>query len=42
MCIFNKLLFSPEPVVEESEKYVEIASLFLKYKLDIITIPTDT
>ncbi|NXR63435.1 ADGB protein, partial [Rhadina sibilatrix] len=31
-----------EPLVEESEKHVEIASLFLKYKLNIITIPTDT
>ncbi|NXQ28634.1 ADGB protein, partial [Alaudala cheleensis] len=31
-----------EPVVEKPEKHVEIASLFFKYKLDIITIPTDT
>nr|XP_030124030.3 androglobin isoform X2 [Taeniopygia guttata] len=31
-----------EPVVEKPEKYVEIASLFFKYKLDIIKIPTDT
>ncbi|NWU43681.1 ADGB protein, partial [Hylia prasina] len=31
-----------EPVVEKPEKHVEIASLFLKYKLNIITIPTDT
>ncbi|OWK63109.1 Androglobin [Lonchura striata] len=30
-----------EPVVEKPEKYVEIASLFFKYKLDIIKIPTD-
>ncbi|XP_030912100.1 androglobin [Geospiza fortis] len=31
----------PEPVVEKPEKFVEIASLFFKYKLDIIKIPTD-
>ncbi|XP_063246408.1 androglobin isoform X2 [Prinia subflava] len=31
-----------EPAVEKPEKYVEIASLFFKYKLNIITIPTDT
>ncbi|XP_041325987.1 androglobin [Pyrgilauda ruficollis] len=31
-----------EPVVEKPEKHVEIASLFFKYKLDIIKIPTDT
>ncbi|NXM22244.1 ADGB protein, partial [Ploceus nigricollis] len=31
-----------ELVVEKPEKYVEIASLFFKYKLDIIRIPTDT
>ncbi|NWR09839.1 ADGB protein, partial [Paradoxornis webbianus] len=31
-----------EPVVEKPEKHIEIASLFFKYKLDIITIPTDT
>ncbi|NXM64812.1 ADGB protein, partial [Illadopsis cleaveri] len=31
-----------EPVVEKSEKHVEIASPFLKYRLDIITIPTNT
>uniref|UniRef100_U3KF62 Androglobin n=1 Tax=Ficedula albicollis TaxID=59894 RepID=U3KF62_FICAL len=31
-----------EPVVEKPEKYVEIASLFFKYKLNIIKIPTDT
>ncbi|NXB71158.1 ADGB protein, partial [Donacobius atricapilla] len=30
-----------EPVVEKPEKYVEIASLFFKYKLNIVTIPTD-
>ncbi|XP_064269715.1 androglobin isoform X2 [Passer domesticus] len=30
-----------EPVVEKPEKHVEIASLFFKYKLDIIKIPTD-
>ncbi|XP_053829227.1 androglobin isoform X2 [Vidua macroura] len=30
-----------EPVVEKPERYVEIASLFFKYKLDIIKIPTD-
>ncbi|KAF2974503.1 hypothetical protein EK904_010063 [Melospiza melodia maxima] len=32
----------PEPVVEKPEKFVEIASLFFKYKLDIIKIPTNT
>ncbi|NWS32752.1 ADGB protein, partial [Polioptila caerulea] len=31
-----------EPVVEKPEKHVEIASLFFKYKLNIIAIPTDT
>ncbi|NXA84536.1 ADGB protein, partial [Thryothorus ludovicianus] len=31
-----------EPVVEKPEKHVEITSLFFKYKLNIITIPTDT
>ncbi|NWZ96952.1 ADGB protein, partial [Nesospiza acunhae] len=31
----------PEPVVEKPEKFLEIASLFFKYKLDIIKIPTD-
>ncbi|XP_066034990.1 androglobin [Chamaea fasciata] len=31
-----------EPVVEKPEKHIEVASLFFKYKLDIITIPTDT
>ncbi|XP_066171734.1 androglobin [Sylvia atricapilla] len=31
-----------EPAVEKPEKHVEIVSLFFKYKLDIITIPTDT
>ncbi|NXQ14885.1 ADGB protein, partial [Peucedramus taeniatus] len=31
-----------EPVVEEPEKHVEIASLFFKYNLDVIKIPTDT
>ncbi|XP_037989711.1 androglobin [Motacilla alba alba] len=31
-----------EPVVEKPEKHVEIASLFFKYKLDTIKIPTDT
>ncbi|NWT51230.1 ADGB protein, partial [Erythrocercus mccallii] len=31
-----------ESVVEKPEKHVEIASLFFKYKLDIIPIPTDT
>ncbi|KAI1240827.1 Androglobin, partial [Lamprotornis superbus] len=31
-----------EPVVEKPEKHVEIASLFFKYKLSIIKIPTDT
>ncbi|NXR44719.1 ADGB protein, partial [Hippolais icterina] len=30
-----------EPVVEKSEKYVEIASLFFKYKLNVIAIPTN-
>ncbi|NXQ45091.1 ADGB protein, partial [Catharus fuscescens] len=30
-----------EPVVEKPEKYVEIASLFFKYKLNVIKIPTD-
>ncbi|NWW24156.1 ADGB protein, partial [Falcunculus frontatus] len=30
-----------EPVVEEPEEHVEIASLFLNYKLSVITIPTD-
>ncbi|KFQ37540.1 Androglobin, partial [Mesitornis unicolor] len=29
-----------EPVVEKPEEHVEIASLFLNYKLDPITIPT--
>ncbi|XP_054135004.1 androglobin [Melozone crissalis] len=32
----------PEPVVEKPEKFIEIASLFFKYKLDIIKIPTNT
>ncbi|KAL2306306.1 hypothetical protein Nmel_004222, partial [Mimus melanotis] len=31
-----------EPVVEKPEKHVEIVSLFFKYKLNIIKIPTDT
>ncbi|NXI88928.1 ADGB protein, partial [Rhipidura dahli] len=30
-----------EPVVEKPEEYVEIASLFLNYKLNVITIPTE-
>ncbi|NXJ59505.1 ADGB protein, partial [Rostratula benghalensis] len=30
-----------EPVVKKPEEYVEIASLFLNYKLNLITIPTD-
>ncbi|KFO60873.1 Androglobin, partial [Corvus brachyrhynchos] len=30
-----------EPVVEKSEEHIEIASLFLNYKLSVITIPTD-
>lgn len=41
--IFNKLLFffSPEPVLKKPEEHVEIASLFLNYKLNLIPIPTD-
>ncbi|NWW47883.1 ADGB protein, partial [Pedionomus torquatus] len=31
-----------EPVVKKPEEYVEIASLFLNYKLNLITIPTNT
>ncbi|NWH71812.1 ADGB protein, partial [Piaya cayana] len=31
-----------EPVVEKPEEYVEIASLFFNYKLNLITIPTNT
>ncbi|NWU90773.1 ADGB protein, partial [Upupa epops] len=31
-----------EPVVEKPEEHVEIASVFLNYKLDLIPIPTDT
>ncbi|NXY64837.1 ADGB protein, partial [Callaeas wilsoni] len=31
-----------EPVVEKPEEHVEITSLFFKYKLNIITIPTNT
>ncbi|NWR49445.1 ADGB protein, partial [Regulus satrapa] len=31
-----------EPVEEKPEKHVEIASLFYKYKFNIMTIPTDT
>ncbi|NWX47506.1 ADGB protein, partial [Steatornis caripensis] len=31
-----------EPVVKKPEEHVEIASLFLNYKLNLITIPTDT
>ncbi|KFQ28736.1 Androglobin, partial [Merops nubicus] len=30
-----------EPVVKKPEEYIEIASLFLNYKLSIIRIPTD-
>ncbi|KFP76120.1 Androglobin, partial [Apaloderma vittatum] len=30
-----------EPVVKKPEEYVEIASLFLDYKLNLITVPTD-
>ncbi|XP_010290269.1 PREDICTED: androglobin-like, partial [Phaethon lepturus] len=30
-----------EPVVKKHEEHVEIASLFLNYKLNLITIPTD-
>ncbi|NXN37217.1 ADGB protein, partial [Rhinoptilus africanus] len=30
-----------EPVLKKPEEHVEIASLFLNYKLDLITIPTD-
>ncbi|NXO47094.1 ADGB protein, partial [Aramus guarauna] len=30
-----------EPVIKKPEEYVEIASLFLNYKLNLITIPTD-
>lgn len=41
MYMFNKLLFFPEPVVEKPEEHVEIASLFLNYKLSVITIPAD-
>ncbi|XP_068040990.1 androglobin [Anomalospiza imberbis] len=40
----KKVVVTSEPqesVVEKPEKYVEIASLFLKYKLDIVKIPTD-
>ncbi|XP_074393682.1 androglobin isoform X3 [Zonotrichia albicollis] len=32
----------PEPVVEKPEKFIEIASPFIKYKLDIMKIPTNT
>ncbi|NWV03804.1 ADGB protein, partial [Ptilonorhynchus violaceus] len=31
-----------EPVVEKPEEHIEIASLFLNYKLNVITIRTDT
>ncbi|NXI68222.1 ADGB protein, partial [Anseranas semipalmata] len=31
-----------EPVINKPEQHVEIASLFLNYKLNVITIPTDT
>ncbi|NXA37706.1 ADGB protein, partial [Eudromia elegans] len=31
-----------EPVIKKPEEHVEIASLFLNYKIDIVTIPTDT
>ncbi|NXA27537.1 ADGB protein, partial [Ibidorhyncha struthersii] len=31
-----------EPVVKKPEEHVEIASLFLNYKLNLITVPTDT
>ncbi|NXA49153.1 ADGB protein, partial [Nothocercus julius] len=30
-----------EPVIKKPEEYVEIASPFLNYKIDILTIPTD-
>ncbi|KFV16448.1 Androglobin, partial [Pterocles gutturalis] len=30
-----------EPVVKKPEEYVEIASLFLNYRLNLITVPTD-
>ncbi|XP_009464617.1 PREDICTED: androglobin [Nipponia nippon] len=30
-----------EPVVKKPEEHVEIASLFLNYKLNLITVPTD-
>ncbi|GAB0186900.1 androglobin [Grus japonensis] len=30
-----------EPVIKKPEEHVEIASLFLNYKLNLITIPTD-
>ncbi|KAM6280035.1 androglobin [Porphyrio hochstetteri] len=31
-----------EPVIKKPEEHVEITSLFLNYKLNLITIPTDT
>ncbi|XP_051471014.1 androglobin [Apus apus] len=31
-----------EPVLEKPEEHIEIASLFLNYKLNLIRIPTDT
>lgn len=33
--------FFPESVVKKPEEHVEIASVFLNYNLNLITIPTD-
>ncbi|NWV94874.1 ADGB protein, partial [Machaerirhynchus nigripectus] len=41
----KKIIVTSEPqeaVLEKPEEHVEIASLFLNYKLSVITIPTDT
>lgn len=41
MNIYLTGCFFPEPVVKIPEEHVEIASLFLNYKWNLITIPTD-
>lgn len=41
MNIYLTSCFFPEPVVKKPEEHVEIASVFLNYNLNLITIPTD-
>lgn len=41
MNIYLTSCFFPEPVVKKPEEHIEIASLFMNYKSNLITIPTD-